>query len=286
MWCGLPFREIWTLDFEFIAEPGALPVPVCMVARELGSNRLIRLWHEDLTPEPPFPVDDQTLFVAFYMAAELGCFLSLGWPMPTRVLDLYAEFRNETNGIPLAAGRGLLGALSYHGIHSITKEEKQEERALIMRGGPWAAAERQRVLDYCQGDVDPLGALLERMLGRIRARPNGLGQALLRGRYTAAVACMERTGVPVDTDRLARIRGNWERSSSPRTLSGTWQSAIRCSSRSKSSGTRSVNCASRSSWSGPMGATASCFRPSAPGPGATHRATRSSFSGPPRGSAA
>ena len=210
MWCGLPFREVWALDFEFIAEPGALPVPVCMVARELGSNCLIRLWQEDLTPEPPFPVDDQTLFVAFYAAAELGCFLSLGWPMPTRILDLYAEFRNETNGIPLAAGRGLLGALSYHGIPSITKEEKQEERALIMRGGPWAAAERQRVLDYCQGDVDPLGALLERMLGRIRARPNGLGQALLRGRYTAAVARMEQTGVPVDTDRLARIRGNWE----------------------------------------------------------------------------
>jgi DNA polymerase-1 len=32
---GLPFREVWALDFEFTAEPGGLPVPVCMVAREL-----------------------------------------------------------------------------------------------------------------------------------------------------------------------------------------------------------------------------------------------------------
>ena len=57
--------------------------------------------------------------------------------MPARLLDLYAEFRNETNGLALPAGRGLLGALAYHHIPSITKEQKHEERELVMRGGPW-----------------------------------------------------------------------------------------------------------------------------------------------------
>ena len=149
-------------------------------------------------PEPPFPIDDDTLFVAYFASAEMGCFLELGWPVPTRILDLYTEFRNATNGIPLPGGRGCLGALSHHGIPAITAEQKTEERALVMRGGPWSTAERRRILDYCQTDVDPLGALLERMLPGILARPNGLGQALLRGRYMAAVARMERTGVPID----------------------------------------------------------------------------------------
>lgn len=207
---GLPFREVWALDFEFIAEPGALPVPVCMVARELQSGRLLRLWQDELPDRPPFPVDDRALFVAYYASAEIGCFLSLGWPVPARLLDLYAEFRNETNGIALPEGSGLLGALAYHHIPSITSGQKHDERQLIMRGGPWTDTERRRILDYCQADVDCLEPLLERMAGHIRARPPGLGQALLRGRYMIAAARMERTGVPVDTALLTRLRDGWD----------------------------------------------------------------------------
>ena len=208
---GLPYTQIYAIDFEFVAESGAQPVPVCMVARELISNRLIRLWQDELGPEPPFPVDDDTLFVAYYASAEIGCFLALGWPVPTRILDLYTEFRNATNGLPLPGGRGYLSALAEHGIASITKEQKTEDRALVMGGGPWDTDARRRILDYCQTDVDPLGALLERMLPGIRSRPNGLGQALLRGRYMAAVARMERTGVPIDVDMLHHLRTNWGR---------------------------------------------------------------------------
>jgi DNA polymerase I len=207
---GLPFREVWALDFEFIAEPGALPVPVCMAARELRSGRLLRLWQDQLPAHPPFPVDERALFVAYYASAEVGCFLALGWPVPARLLDLYAEFRNETNGLSRPHGDGLLGALAWHRIPSITSDQKHEERELVMRGGPWSDTERRRILDYCQTDVDVLEPLLERMLGHIRARPAGLGQALLRGRYMAAAARMERAGVPIDTPMLDRIRNGWE----------------------------------------------------------------------------
>ena len=100
------------LDFEFISESGAHPIPVCMVARELISNRLVRMWQDKLSADPPFSLDERTLFVAFYAPAEWGCFAALGWPMPARVIDLYAEFRAKTNGIPLPTGRGLLSALS------------------------------------------------------------------------------------------------------------------------------------------------------------------------------
>ena len=213
---GLPFREVWALDFEFIAEPGALPVPVCMVARELQSGQLLRLWQDELPARPPFRVDDQALFVAYYASAEVGCFLSLGWPVPARLLDLFAEFRNETNGLALTGGSSLLGALAYHHIPSITSDQKHEDRELVMRGGPWSGSERRRILDYCQTDVDAAGPLLERMLPHIRAPRNpdgqevGLGQALMRGRYMAAAARIERTGVPVDADLLGQLRASWD----------------------------------------------------------------------------
>jgi hypothetical protein len=183
---------------------------VCLVARELVTGRLLRLWADELGRHPPFRVDDEVLFVAYYASAEVGCFLALGWPVPARVLDLYAEFRNETNGFPLPAGRGLLGALAWHGISGITKDEKRAGRDLVLRGGPWTGAERAEVLDYCQTDTDALGPLLERMIPHIRARPEGLGQALLRGRYMIAAARMERAGIPVDVPLLSRIRDGWD----------------------------------------------------------------------------
>jgi hypothetical protein len=208
---GLPFEEVWAVDFEFTAHDGDLPGPVCMVAEELGSGRIIRLWQDELPIDPPFRVDAGVLFVAYLASAELGCFLQLGWPMPERVLDLYVEFRAATNGLSLPDGRSLLGALSYHHLPRITSDEKTAMRSLVLRGGPWTDDERKAILDYCETDVTPMGALLERMLPRITATPKGLGHALLRGRYMAAVAWMERVGIPVDIDTLEEIREAWPR---------------------------------------------------------------------------
>lgn len=50
-----------------------------------------------------------------------------------------------------------------------------------------------------------LPPLLESMVQGIAPTPQALGQALLRGRYTAAVARIERTGV---TDRRRDANGH------------------------------------------------------------------------------
>jgi DNA polymerase I len=208
---GLPYKSAWCIDFEYVAGPGCVPDVVCMCARDLVSNQLIRLWKDELKlkPDPPFDVGADALFVAYTASAEMGCFLQLDWSMPANVLDLYTEFRSETNGLSLPHGRGLLGALSHHALSSITKEEKQDMRDLVLTGGPWTDQQRRDILAYCQGDVDCLGPLLERMLPRITARPDGLSNALLRGAYMKTVAVMEHNGVPIDTKTLDRLRTHW-----------------------------------------------------------------------------
>jgi hypothetical protein len=200
----LPFAEIWAVDFEFGAGPGENPVPVCLVAWELRSGRKLRLWRDEFGAAPPYQTGPDALFVAYYASAEIGCHLALDWPVPERVLDLFTEFRNRTNGIPTKSGANLLGALAYHGLDSIGATEKDEMRDLVLRGGPWTSAERRAILDYCESDVEALVRLLPTMLPRI-----DLSRALLRGRYMAASARMERNGVPVDTDTLGLLRQHW-----------------------------------------------------------------------------
>ena len=156
-----PYREVWAVDFEFMAPPGERQIPVCLVARELRSGRTIRLWQDQFGPTPPFPIGADVLFVAYYASAELGCFRALGWPMPARILDLFAEFRDATNGLTTPAGAGLLGALTYFGLDAIGATEKDRDARLgAARAAHGRATERAAILDYCESDVVALARLL------------------------------------------------------------------------------------------------------------------------------
>ena len=140
----------------------------------------------------------------YYGSAELGCHLALGWPLPANVLDLFTEFRTRTNGLWTPNGASLLGALAYFGLPAIGSEQKEAMRALALRGGPWTAEERAALLAYCETDVIALAQLLPHMMEGL-----DLPRALHRGRYMKAVARMERTGVPVNTEDLKRLRSWW-----------------------------------------------------------------------------
>jgi hypothetical protein len=201
------YREVWLVDFEFSAPPGERPTPVCLAAREFRSGRALRLWQDDLRGRrlPPYPTGPDVLFVAYFASAELGCHLALGWPLPSRVLDLYAEFRHRTNGLSPPHGSGLLGALVWHGLDAMAGAEKDAMRELAIRGGPWTSAERGALLDYCESDVLALAQLLPAMLPGL-----DLARAVAcRGRYMAAVARMEHAGVPIDVATLDRLRSGW-----------------------------------------------------------------------------
>ena len=208
----LPFAEIWMADFEFIAGSGEIPRPICMVAEEFWSGRQIRLWEDDLQRlhTAPFDTSPNACFVAYFASAEFGCFLALGWPLPANTLDLFAEHRVMTNGKRLPHNNSLLGAARHFGINTMGAHEKETMRDLIMAGGPWSAADRVAILDYCASDVELLRPLLVSMAPELVATQQRLGHAVWRGRYMGAVATMENNGVPIETEVLRAINANWQ----------------------------------------------------------------------------
>ena len=99
------------------------------------------------------------------------------------------------NGHP--GDRGLLDALVHYGLDHMGHHEKNEMRQLILAGGPWGTDDWNRILDYCESDTAALARLLPVMLPQI-----DLPRAVLRGRFMAAAAHIERNGVPIDIDSL------------------------------------------------------------------------------------
>jgi hypothetical protein len=202
----LSYREVWIADFEFHGKPGDRPTPVCLVARELKSGRLVRLWSDQLRGRavPPYSVDDDVLFVAFYAVAEMNCHLALGWPVAKNTLDLFTEFRVATNGT--AASASLLSAMTHYQLSVMMQAHKDRMRQLILGGGPWDQKQQSAILDYCQEDVDATTQLLIAMLPAI-----DLPRALIRGAYMCTVAKMEHTGIPTDVELLQRLQVNWDK---------------------------------------------------------------------------
>lgn len=196
------------MDFEFVADPGERPKPVCLVFHEINSGKTKKIWLEGedpLTLKPPFLLGENNLFVAYYSSAEWGCHLSLGWPLPVNVIDLYPEFRKTTNGIP-GVSKSLLGACQYYGVTAIGEIEKEEARDRILQGPPYSEDEKNFILEYCASDVKETAELFENMI----ADPNfDIPRALLRGRYMEAVAVMEHNGIPIDVKTLTALKKNW-----------------------------------------------------------------------------
>src|SRR5215472_6489151 len=139
-WDDLPFREIWCVDTEFYPGPGLAnggrdgdpSTPLCLVARETRTGRIVRLWQDELGPFPPYRLDADVLIVGYMISAELGTHIALGWGQPANCLDLYVEFRHLTNDARIKSGdrdKGFYsigGALRYFNLDQIDTAYKKD----------------------------------------------------------------------------------------------------------------------------------------------------------------
>jgi hypothetical protein len=179
------------------------------VAHELKSGKTESVWLDgedagDLK-SPPYSTGKDALFISFYAPAEMSCHLALGWQMPANLVDLFAEHRVQTNGLP-GVGNSLIAACEYRGVPSIpSSDHKDKMRELILAGGPYSENNRQSILEYCAEDVRLTKDLFLKM-----QRAIDWPRALFRGMYQESLSLVEHRGIPIDTETLGRLRQHWQ----------------------------------------------------------------------------
>lgn len=192
------FRETWAIDTEFRIDGDGLAVPVCLCGVELNTGRMVRLKFD--RPQPnPLGTGPDVLYVGFALKAEWDTFLSLGWPLPAAMVDLYYEFKRVTNN-RLGIRHSLLNALGYYGRNpEMSAAHKDTMRDIILAGGEWSEDTWRQVLDYCMQDAINTGKLFFAM------QPDLSKHSLIRGEYSKAEAIIYRNGIPIDTRLAAKI---------------------------------------------------------------------------------
>jgi DNA polymerase-1 len=206
---ALGCRELIAIDTEYVSKQGEHVIPVCVCAQSLFTGKAWRIWHRTGSSSP-FKTNPEIVYIAYSATAEWSYFLSCGWDLPRSIIDLYPERSLEINGRKEPDGarpsRKLLGAMEAHGIRTRDEVSKDLNIQLILRGAPYRAQERERILDYCMDDVEDTIRLFDAMLPSMDVE-----RALLRGNYTRPIAHIEFNGIPVDIKSIAKLRANWPR---------------------------------------------------------------------------
>jgi hypothetical protein len=199
----LPFARVLLEDFEFISKLGERPDVLCGAFHDLITGQTILRHRAELDAKglPYDPECADTLVVSFVFNAEGACHLALGQPLPKNVLDLSVEFKRQVNGKGISRkNQGLIGALQYFGLSTITQKRKDAIRDRIMQGRPFTPEFLKEMGDYCIGDAEEQAPLLLALLPSI-----DLPVALHRGEAVAALARSEHIGVPIDMEVFPQL---------------------------------------------------------------------------------
>jgi DNA polymerase I len=213
-------REIWVVDTEFYpgrgfangGREGDPQTPLCVVALELRSGRLVELWQDEFGPFPPYRLDADACMITYVGSAEFGTHIALGWGQPACALDAYVEFRHLCNDGNIKSGDrekgfySLDGALRYFGGNGIDTAHKKDMRDRILQGPPFTLQERRDILGYCRSDVEALARLAPHIVPTIRSLPH----AYMRANFAWATAQQEHRGIPLARADLDRILDRWD----------------------------------------------------------------------------
>ena len=208
-------KSIWIVDTEF-RNDHELQIPVCLVAHEIFSDRVERIFF-DRPVTNPFGTD--YCMVAHNAVAELCTFLRLGWDMPNKVLCLMQEFKmkyayiNEQGrwgelkgpGAWKKIGTSLLDVLKTYGLTHLMGMQKQAMIDFILATPieQYTDQDREDVLDYCESDVIATKQLFLAMLPDIERPGFSTGYV---GEYLKAISVITNNGVPFDTQAFQDVK--------------------------------------------------------------------------------
>ena len=211
---ALGFEHVDVLDFEYKQTDGNPPKPVCIVIKDLFTEKTIKEWLVNKKFKYPHPIQ-KTLFVCHWAVAEVSCLIELGIDKPRAVFDTFIEEKKMFNGI--LRGFGLVDVCERHGIKGVMSHEKKEIwRKYIMDNYPnYTTEDEAGIMGYCEEDVVTTEKLFLSQLDKLTKKDNNfnriISQACFHGKAMGYCAQVEANGIHIDHKLFKDFRANFEK---------------------------------------------------------------------------
>jgi len=221
------FSRVMSVDAEFLSDStGTIPRRIlCLVFKDIKTGEIFRYWVDKQEHVPHFFDYERTLFISFSATAEHGVFQQLHHGKPKYMWDCFVE--NKCLYLPFLAKNkiGLIDTCGRYNIDTISKEQKDWEQDRILRRNEfkdlpfeYSLEEQQKILDYCQSDVEENAQLFIAQCQDIENKnkleteadfKRALYEITFRGYSQANFAQIERNGFTVDTGLVNTFNTYW-----------------------------------------------------------------------------
>ena len=212
------FDRCLAVDFEYRMDK-TKTVPkkvVCATYKDVFTGETWNFWEHDRQSFHPHFDFHNNLYITFNAVAEVGCWLKLLHGVPTNVWDCMIEHRRLYNGRKDKFNLLSVGQ-DYGYLDELTKEQKQEERDLIINNETYTKGQRQRILNYNKKDVDLTAKIFLKQVADLEKQLNikpedyedELWNCLFHGARQGGVAKVEAAGIPVDLKLLNEFNVWW-----------------------------------------------------------------------------
>ena len=206
------FDRVLVCDSEFRFKDESKTIieeVVCFVYKDISNGDIFKFWEADKRLSQPHFDYSTVLVIPFVATAEGHSWLNLLHGKPNNVWDTYVE--NARLYKTMRSGRGALNLLNTahgYGINeTMTKEQKEEERNIVIDNKTYTNKQRNRILEYCLADVELTEKVFLKQIADIEKKNKlktetdfrrELSQIIFRGASQLNIAQIERNGIPFD----------------------------------------------------------------------------------------
>ena len=202
-------------EFQFDNSMNYIKTPICLVAKDLSTNQVYKIWDKDNkfpSMERVFDFEN-TLFVCHYSVAEVGYFLRKLMGRPPYIFDTWCEYAKLYKNI--RPSLSLLAAATAYGYATPTASaDKDYYRDLCIEKDTWTEEEKEGILKYCLDDVLMTEHIFYNLLDDLENHCGTnyeilLEQAMARGQSMACVAKAQYNGISFDTPLVEDFNSYW-----------------------------------------------------------------------------
>ena len=217
------FERVLIVDSEFRFKDESKTIieeVVCFVYKDIFNGDIFKFWEADKRLSQPHFDYSTVLVIPFVATAEGHSWLNLLHGKPPNVWDTYVE--NVRLYKTMRSGKGALNLLNTahgYGINeTMTKEQKDEERNIVMDNKTYTDDQRKRILKYCLEDVELTEKVFLKQIEDIEKKNKlkteadfrrEITQIMFRGASQLNIVQIERNGIPFDNKLKREFDTYW-----------------------------------------------------------------------------